>query len=211
MCVKIAIIDDHPMIAEGISNILCAQSNIEIISKYNTGKDLLDGLLLMQPDILLLDINLPDITGNELARKIIPLYPSIKILVFTNIDNPYHIQDMMKQGCKGYILKTAPPSDLIDAIKTINNNEEYIDASLKEALLQSMLSSSKKGKEVKLTKREKEILVLLCEGLNNYEIGDKLFLSHRTIQNHRMSLYDKFSVKNTAGLVKTAIQLGFVN
>ena len=213
MNVQIAIADDHPMVIQGICNMLSPYKHMEVIAKYGTGTSLLEGLNTRQPDVLLLDIQFPDALGNDLVRIISKKHPHVRILAVTSIDNPYSVKDMMSHGCMGYVLKSASPEVLIEAIETVHRGEEYIEAVLKEQVLQSLIHpgrQSRRSPTVRLTNREQEVLELICEGLTNYDIGEKLFLSHRTVENHRLALYQKLNVKNTAALVKLSLQLGLI-
>lgn len=210
--ITIAIADDHPIVVEGMSNLLQRQVQFEISATYGTGAELLEGLIQQVPDVLLLDIHFPDTTGNELIRMISQKYPQVKVLAITSADNIFDIKDMMQHGCSGYLLKSAALSVLVEAIETVYHGGQYLEPAIKEQLLQSLLTSSPRQKPVtyKLTQREQTILELLSEGKTNNEIAAQLFLSHRTIENNRLSLYQKLGVKNTAELMKTAIQQGLI-
>jgi len=211
MKIKLAIADDHPMVVRGLTDIVRPCPHIEVVATYGTGKDLLHGLSLQLPDVLLLDIQLPDLQGDELARTITKQYPSVRILVVSSIDIAYRVKDMMQLGCAGYLLKSTAPETLVEAIEKVYQGTEFLEPNLKDELLASVFHPEKRSrKHIRLTKREQEILVLICEGLNNYDIGDRLFLSHRTVENHRMSLHQKFDVKNSAALVRAALQQGFI-
>ncbi len=212
MNIKIAIADDHTIVAESLGKMLSKQPGMSVVASYGTGTALLEGLKMQQPDVLLLDIHFPDSTGNELVRMIKPLYPDLKILAITSVDDPYNVQDMMQQGCSGYVHKTVTSAMLVEAIETIHAGGEFLQPSLKEGLLKTILypDNSKNLRSIQLTSREQEILALICEGLTNMEISDKLYLSHRTIEYNRMILYQKFGVKNTASLVKLAVQHGLI-
>lgn len=209
--ITIAIADDHPIVVEGMSNLLRKQVRFEISATYGTGEELLEGLKQQVPDVLLLDIHFPDTTGNELIRIIAQKYPQIKVLAITSADNIFDIKDMMQHGCSGYLLKSAALSVLVEAIEMVYHGGQYLEPVLKEQLLQSLLTSPRqKPVTYKLTQREQTILELLSEGKTNNEIAAQLFLSHRTIENNRLSLYQKLGVKNTAELMKTAIQQGLI-
>lgn len=211
MNIKIAIADDHPMVAEGISKMLARYPQVEITAQYPTGAALLEGLKQQQPDVLLLDIHFPDTTGNELVRIIAPQYPQLKILALTSVDNPFEVQDMMQHGCSGYVQKTIASETLVQAIETVYRGEQFLEPAIKEALVRAMLQPGHKNlQDMKLTTREQEILELICDGLTNIDIGQKLFLSHRTIENYRLTLFQKFGVNNATRLVKLAFQYKFV-
>lgn len=212
MSIKIAIADDHLMVIEGIANLLKPYEHLEVIARYSTGAALLEGLIEQQPDVLLLDLQFPDTTGNDLMRVIAKKYPKVRVLAISSVENPFHVKDMLQHGCKGYVLKSVGQAVLLEAIESVNRGEEYLEPAMKEQLLQAFMNpTSKHLKTIRLTKREQEILEMICAGNTNYEIGDKLFLSHRTVENHRLSLYQKFDVKNTAMLVKVALQHGLIS
>jgi DNA-binding NarL/FixJ family response regulator len=207
--IKIILTDDHPLILEGMAKLIAAQEHMEIAGQYDSGAALIEGLAVQQPlpDILLLDISLPDITGNELVRLIRKQYPAVKIIALTSMDVPYQIKDMMKRGCSGYLLKTSAPSVIIEAIERVCQGEEYLAPGLKERMLEVQIHGHKNRA---LTNREQQILTLICNGETNTHIAKQLFVSLRTVENHRYALYEKFGVSNTAGLVKVALQQGLI-
>lgn len=209
--IRIDIADDHPMIIDGIRNMLYFYKHIEIAHTYHTGRDLLEGLKKEQPDILLLDIQLPDKSGNELARFITRAYPGIRIIALTSMESTFHFKDMIKSGCKGYLLKSASKEKLLNAIEEVYGGGEYLEPALKDQLLLNVLKIKNNQTQLSpLTRREKEILELIATGLTSSEISEQLVLSQRTVENHRFSLMQKLGVKNTAGLVKVAMEMGFI-
>ena len=212
MPITVAITDDHPLAIAGLRNMLASSNHIVVKNTYNNGAELLSGLEVEQPNVLLLDVLLPDIKGPELATIIHGKYPAIRILAITSLDAPIHVKAMLRNGCMGYLLKNTDIQTLVHAIEEVNNGKEYIEPSIKEQMLQNMLHFRKQTsiKKPSLTRRETEILHLIIEEYTNQQIADKLFLSLRTIENHRFSLFQKLDVKNTVGLVKMAIQLGLI-
>lgn len=208
MKIKVAIADDHPIVVGGLSNLLHTVNHISVIDTYNTGAALLAGLEQQQPDVLLLDLHFPDAHGKELAATITRLYPAIRILILSSVDNPYDIREVMQAGCAGYLLKNVRPEVLIKAIEQVYAGETFLEPALKEQLMQSLFSPLKE--KIKLTQREKKILELIAQGKTSAEIAEILFLSYRTIQNNRATLYEKFEVHNTVELIKVALQLGLV-
>jgi DNA-binding NarL/FixJ family response regulator len=212
MPINVTITDDHPLAVAGLKNMLFSYDNIEVRHTYSNGAELLAGLKTEQPDVLLLDVQLPDIKGDELAKSIHTKYPNIKILAITSLDAPIHVKAMLRNGCTGYLLKNTDVQTLINAIEEVHKGVEYIEPSIKEQMLQNLLHYRKQPstKMPSLTRRETEILHLIIEEKTNQQIADKLFLSLRTIENHRFSLFQKLNVNNTVGLVKVAIQLGLI-
>jgi DNA-binding NarL/FixJ family response regulator len=206
--IKLAITDDQVIILNGLQKILADVKNISITGVYNNGDELLEGIAKEQPDVLLLDIQMPGKSGIELAAIITKQYRNIKIIALTNIDVITQIKKILQQGVMGYLLKDANPETIIDAIETVYGGEQYIQEQLRQQLLYSLSASN--AKQI-VTRREKEILQLIVDEFTNQEIADKLFLSLRTVENHRNNLLQKLDVKNTAGLVKVAIQEGLVS
>ena len=213
MPIKLAITDDHPLIIDGISNMLRSEQDIEITATYTTAAELMNGLKEQQPDVLLLDIKLPDQWGYEVAAEIVDKYPQVRIVALTSLDAPVVIKSMMHQGCLGYLLKGTDKATLINAIHHACNWEEFIESSLQQHLLRSNILKTQKAPValLDLTRREKQILQLIVAGDTTQEIADKLFISPRTAETHRLTLLKKLDVKNTAGLVRIAITLGLID
>ncbi len=198
------------MVINGLQNSLRAYEDIEVIGTYSTGKALLQALKTSQPDILLLDIQLPDTNGDELTRIILKEYPDIAIIVLTALESSYHLQDMMQLGCKGYLLKSRTDQDLlVNAINKVYNGNVFVEPSLKEEMLHSIFKTP--SLKPQLTLREKEILQLTADGLTSQEIATKLSLSKRTVDHHRANIFQKFDVKNNTLLLRKAIEYRLIN
>lgn len=212
MSIRVSIVDDHPLAIEGLCNMLSSAPSIKVSNTYTTGNELLQGLQKDQPDVLLLDMLLPDIKGNELAKQITTTYPNIQILVITSLDAPVRVKSMIQQGCKGYILKNTDKKSLIHAIEEVAKGIEYIEPILKEKMLNNLLHYRKAQDEnsPNLTHREKEILKLVVSEYSNQQIADQLHLSLRTVETHRFNLQKKLNVTNNIALVKIAIQMGLM-
>lgn len=212
--IHIAIADDHPMVISGLVALLQPYAHVLVTTTHNNAAQLLEGLDYYRPDVLLLDILLPDRSGKELVPELKERYPDMKILVLTSLDAPSMVTTMMRRGCTGYLLKGAEPETLLEAIESVAVGKEYIDVSLKEQLMQNMLhfrqNAKNKGVVPELTQREKEVLGLIAAEYTTKEIAEKLFISYHTAENHRNNLIQKLDVKNTVGLIRVAIQLGLV-
>lgn len=209
MKIHIAIADDHPMIIGGLQNMLSAYPHIVLEGAYGTGAELMKGLQQQQPDVLLLDIQLPDKTGDELATTILKKYPEQKILTLTNFNSMLYVHNMLRIGVKGYILKTTDPETLIKAIEEVHKGEEFIDQAVKSKLGQYATKMKKEANlRPTLTLREKEILKLTVNGDTIQEISEKLFIGLRTVEYYRSNLLLKLEVKNMAALIKKALEMG---
>lgn len=211
MSISVAIADDHQMVIKGIQVMLQDSTEIKITDVYHNGEALMEGLAINQPDVLILDIQMPGASGAELTPDIVRLYPDIGILALTNLDQSFHVKKMISNGAMGYLLKSVGQEILWEAIKSVHQRIQFIDPSLRNQLLQDMFISEKnKQRHPELTPREFEILQLIGNNHTSQEIADKLFLSKRTIDYHRVSLLFKFEVKNASGLIKKAIELGMI-
>lgn len=215
MTIKVSIIDDHPLATSGISNMLKEYEEINIVGIYHNLQTLLENITHTQPDILLMDIILPNQSGKDLVPIIKKDFPDVRIIALTSLDAPTMISGMMRRGCKGYLLKDTDQKTLYDAIIAVAGGEEFIEPSLKEKMVQNLFNFSNHASGDRnipeITLREKEILQLIADELTTQEIADKLFISFRTVENHRYSLMQKLVVKNTVGLIKIAIKLGLVD
>lgn len=184
---------------------------MKVTGSYSNGQDLLEGIADQMPDVLLLDIQMPGLTGDEVADIVCEQYPSIRMIALTNLDNVYYIKNMLRKGVLGYVLKTTREDVLLEAIRAVHRGEQFLEPTLKEKVLQDTLQSKKDYSiDPILSRREKEILQFIARDLTSQEIADRLSLSKRTIDNHRLSLLMKLGVKNVAALVKRGIQLGLI-
>ncbi len=199
--IKVFIIDDHEMIIQGIKSLLEDDTEIRWTGSAKTPADLWRHLKSNKPDILLMDINLPETNGIELCSKLSELYPDIRVIGLSSSDQPSIIKKMMKNGAKAYLLKDASKHELITAIKKVMKGEAYVNYTVSEILKHNKPERSLPV----LTRREKEVLELIADGLTNTEIAEKLFLNVTTIDSHRKNMITKFDVKNTAALIKLAV------
>jgi DNA-binding NarL/FixJ family response regulator len=205
MATKIFITDDHYMIVEGIRSLLQYDKDIEWLGHAMNAQSCLTFLQHQQPDIILMDINLPDMSGIDLCKEVKSRHPSVRIIGLSSYSQQSFIQKMMDNGASGYVLKNATRDELIEAIDTVQAGRNFLSL---EAV--STMLKNEDSKIPIITRREKEVLVLISEGLTNTEIGEKLFISTTTVDTHRKNLLTKFVAKNTAALVRTAAQFKFI-
>lgn len=211
MKLKVSIADDHTIVLNGVSTLLRNHPLIEISHLSPNGKELLANMKKEQPDILLLDIHMPDIQGDDLAKTLSEQYPDTGIIALTNMDQTFYVRNMFMNGVKGYLLKSAGKEALIEAIETVSRGKQYIDKHLREQMAYEMLDLHHAHNKPMLTKREKQILELIANEKTNSEISKALNISVSTVENHRINLFFKFSVKNVAGLIRKALQLGYIS
>lgn len=208
--IKVVITDDHPLVRNGLQNVLKGQDNIVVIAEYNTGERLMNGLRLQQPDVLLLDIQLPDKGGDELVPIIMERYPDIRILILTSNDSIYYIKLLVDLGIHGYLLKDTEQDMLVEAIETVYKGNRFFSPQVKDSLLNLSLKPVHTATQEALTPREIEILKLIAQEHTSHEIGEKLFLSYRTVENYRIGIMQKLGVKNMVGMAKKAILMGLI-
>lgn len=205
--IRIFLADDHGIIRDGIKLMLNKSPELEIIAEANNGQEVLD-FLLDHPkaiDVILMDINMPVLNGIETTQKVTQNYPNINILGLTMHVEETYISNMLKAGALGYILKESNKDELIEAIKSVAQGKKYYSNEVSVTLINSLMTEDK-DKDKDLSERELEILSLIASGNTNKEIGEKLFISGRTVETHRRNILNKLEVKNTAEMIKYAIQ-----
>ena len=199
MATKVFIVDDHYMVIEGIRSLFINEKSIEWVGHATNALSCLAFLQNQLPDIILMDINLPDMSGVDLCKEVNKQYPQIKILGLSTFNQLSFIKKMLEHGASGYVLKNATRDELIQAIDTVMAGEQYFSDEV------SGLLETKSIKIPSITRREKEVLELIALGLTNPEIATKIFISVNTVDTHRKNLLMKLEAKNTADLVR----LGF--
>ena len=209
--INIAIADDHLLVINGLRAMLEKAEGISILFAATTGTEVLEQLAVHQPDVLLLDIQMPDMNGIDLCRIIHRNYPQVKVIALTNFEQSSYVKQIMRNGALGYLLKNIDGKTLIQAIRSVVANNPFIQDQIRNNMMNELLSGRKITSDgVSLTKREMEILSLVAKEHTNQEIADKLFISIRTVETHRINLSQKLGVHNTAGLVKEAYKRGLV-
>lgn len=210
MTIKVTIIDDHIMILKGLKSMIDGVENIRVYGTYCYGEDLLHFLKTKSPDIILMDIELPDISGIDLCKIVNEKHPEIPIIAISSHEEISYLNNMTNAGAKGYLLKSTDKKEIIFAIKTVLSGQNYIDKRLKEKLINESLGFSSTETAPNLTKRETEIFELIGKGFTNKEISALLSISKRTVDAHRQNILKKFDVHNTAELVKKGMRLNLL-
>lgn len=210
--IKVAITDDHLMVVEGLKTMLSSLTTIQIINTYHTINDTIEGLKQSLPDVLILDINLPDGNGINLCKQLKSDYKELKIIALSNFEDIAFIKQIIKNGASGYLLKNTNKSELETAIKFAYNDQLYLPENLKRLLLNDSLGKSASNVFFmpSLTRREKEVLELIVKEHTSEDIAQKLFITTKTVEAHRSNLIQKLGVKNVAGLVRVAIEKGLI-
>lgn len=210
--IRVILVDDHQIVRDGIKALISEDPSIQIVGEAASGEEFETLIQNEKPDVVLMDINLPDTTGIELTQKTVEKYPNINILMLSMHMSDEFITNSIEVGAKGYLPKTTSQKELLEAIKTVSKGIEYYNTEVSDVLLKSYIRKTKnasKDKEeitIQLTKREVEILVLFAQGFSNKEIADKLFISIRTVESHKNNIMQKLDLKSTVELVKYAIK-----
>lgn len=210
--INLLIADDHTMFLQGIISLLEQEPNITVVDKAVNGIEALEIIKKGVVDFIILDISMPEMDGIELSKILKKQHPNVKILIVSTHNNVMIVSRLIRIGVNGYLLKNAAKEELLKAINTIAQGENYFAEELEEKYL---TNSSRIEKQVsnltELSSREKEILVLIAQEYNTAEIAEKTFISLNTVNTHRRNLLSKLNAKNTAGLVKYAVENGLVD
>lgn len=204
---KVIIADDHQVLLDGLESMLNAEEDLEVIAKCTNGAQVLHRLKELEPDILLLDINMPRMNGIEVTEQIRKEYPDVLIIALSMYKQPSYINRMMNLGAMGYILKDEGKDSILDALRAVSQGEKYLSQQASEIIRNQKIHAPKMPG---ITSREKEVLKLLSNGLTSTEIAERLFISYHTVQSHRKHLLRKFNVKNVSALSSMAKDMGII-
>ena len=204
MKTSIFIVDDHYMVIEGIRSLLQNEKGIEWMGHATNVASCLGFLKNQQTDIILMDINLPDMSGIDLCKEVRQKYPSVFVLGLSTFNQQAFIRNMIDNGASGYVLKNADKEELLEAIAAVQQGKTFLSHEANLSL------RDKEDKMPPISRREKEVLLLIADGLTNNEIADKLFISVPTVNTHRKSLLEKLKAKNTAILIGRATKQGLI-
>ena len=207
MNLSVLVVDDHKILRNGLTSLLKASEIVSKVYELDNGKSAVDFIRKNKVDIILMDIKMPELNGIDATKMILDINPKAKIIALTMYDQESYISEMLDAGVKGYILKNTELDELIFAIKKVYGGEMFFSSQVTSIITSNVIKQKPKivASIDKLTKRELQILKFIAEEYTNQEIADKLFLSPRTIDTHRRNLLIKIGAKNTAGLVKFAI------
>ena len=201
--IEIVIADDHKMFCAGIKSILEDVNDIEIIKSVPNGKLLLEYLQNNTADVILLDINMPEINGIDASKYILKHYQKTKIIILSMYKQPLVVGELLKIGVQGYILKDTEKGELLKAIRAVSKGIRYYDNRIKDIIMDSYITEIKSG-SINLTPREQQILALICEGKTTQQIAKKLFISTSTVETHRKNILSKTGTNNALSLAKFA-------
>jgi DNA-binding NarL/FixJ family response regulator len=201
MITTVFIVDDHYMVIEGLIKLMSDIKGVECCGHATTGASCLSYLKQNTPDVILMDINLPDISGLDLCLEVTKKYPSVHIIGLSTFNQKPYISKMLANGAMGYLLKNATTAEIMTAISTVTKGQQYLSQEASASLRQQLPADN-----ILLSRREKEVLGCIADGLNSKVIAGKLFIAETTVITHRKSLLSKLNAKNTAELIKLAVE-----
>jgi DNA-binding NarL/FixJ family response regulator len=210
--IQVLIADDHNMFVDGIESILKGEDHIQVAGKCFDGRAVFDMIKAIDIDVILLDINLPEMSGIEVCKKLTEEYPKIKVLALSMHNDESFVTEILKNGAMGYILKNTGKLELIKAIESVYNGQSYFSDEVTRIIMKSLVKQRQGTKSTgsrptpKISRREKEVLELIVREYTTQEIAGELFISLKTVESHRRSLLTKLNVRNTAGLVRVALE-----
>lgn len=211
MSIKVMMVDDHRMLCEGIRQLLSFDDELEIVCEASTGKEAIKMYGFCKPDVILLDINLPDISGIQVLRTLKRKTKKVKILMLTVHNEVEYLIDAIESGADGYILKDSGSNELIDAIKCVYAGRRYVEPGMIPSLNARLIQKDNETIQLRdITRREHEMLSCIAKGMSNLEISEKYGISERTVKNHISNLYKKIKVKDRTQAVVFAIRNNLV-
>ena len=212
--IRLILADDHALFREGLRSILETYEDLQVVAEAAHGKELQALLSQHEIDVVILDLKMPQMDGLEATDWLRQHHPEVKVIILTMIDEDRMVAHLMEKGVHGYLLKDAHADELRNAIKAVMERGYFFNERTSKALLEGMKKKGQKPPTLEygqvLTRREQEVLELICQELTTAEIGEKLFISPRTVEGHRKNLVEKFGVRNTAGLVLKAYKEGWI-
>ncbi len=209
--IKILVVDDHAIMRDGIRALLSLHNDLEIVGEASEGKEAIEKVQELGPDVVIMDVAMPGMDGLEATRRIRKRNPKVKVLVLTQHDNREYILSAIKAGTSGYVPKRAVGAELVSAIRAVNKGESFLYPSAAAALIEDYLRQAEEEPYDRLTDREREILKLIAEGHTSREIAEMLFISLKTVLGHRTKILQKLDIHNRTELIKYALHKGLVS
>jgi len=214
---SILIIDDHPLFREGLKAIIERDSKFEVVGEAGTGREGLRMVKKLKPDLVLVDISLPDQSGIELTREIRSLLSDTRVMIISMHSKIDYIAEAFQAGATGYVVKESASERLLHALEYVSRDEYFLDSSVSQEVVKKLMESPAREAKITnaaygtLTPREQEIMRLLAEGLSAKQVAEKLFISPKTVENHRSNIMSKLGLHSTVELIRYAAKLGLID
>jgi len=213
----VLIIDDHPLFREGLKSLLAQHSWFEVVGEAGSGQEGLKKTKKLKPDLVLMDISLPDKSGIELTRTIRELLPKIRVAIVSMHSKVDYIAEAFRAGATGYVVKESASQRLVECLEAVAKGHYFLDASLSHKVVEQLMKGDGTGARItdsgygNLTSREQQVMRLLAEGYSTKEIAEKLFISAKTVENHRANILNKLGLHSTLELVRYAARIGLID
>lgn len=213
----ILIVDDHPLFREGLKSLLARHPGFEVVREAGNGDDGLRKAKKFRPDLVVIDISLPDVSGIEVTRNIRELLPETRVVILSMHSKIDYITKAFQAGARGYIVKESTTEKLLECLEAVSKGEYFMDSSLHYKVLENVMKSREQEAKITdagynaLTRREQEVMRLLAQGLSSKKIAEKLFISPKTVKNHRSNIMSKLDLHSTVELVRYAAKFGLID
>ena len=211
MTIRILIADDHAVVAEGLKHLVEAQSDLEVVATVGDGREAVRVAKETEPDVVLMDLSMPELNGADATRAIIDGRPECRVIVLSMYAEREYVRRALKAGATGYVVKRSAAKELVEAIRAVHSGQRYLSPRVADVVIDDYAADGKADLLEKLSTREREVLQLLAEGRTGSEIAQRLTLSQKTVETYRARLVEKLGIRDVAGLVKFAIQRGLVS
>jgi len=211
MSIRILIVDDHQIMREGLCSMIEQEAGFEVIGDASNGREALEMIERNRPDVVIMDINTPDMNGTEATRRVAKDYPKTKIVALSMHSDKFFVIEMLKAGAAGYLLKDCSKNEILDAIRTVADNKKYLCPDITGLVLDDFVQKSSEGDHsviTRLTRKEREVLQLIAEGHTSKEIASELHIAVKTVETHRLNIMSKLEIHSIAELTKFAIRHG---
>ena len=212
--IRVLLVDDHPVVRKGIRGWLAGVENLDVVDEAVDGQEALVKVKELSPDIVLMDVDMPKLSGLEATKVIRKDFPNTRVIILSMHTNKSVVLQIIQSGAQGYVLKDAPPADLLRAIESVDNGEPFFSPDINQIVLNQYLAETgadESPTSVKLTNRERQVLAMIAEGQSNKEMASKMGVGVRTVETHRERMMAKLDIHSVAGLTKFAIANGIVN
>ena len=210
--IRILLVEDHTMVRKGLRSLLENETGIEVVDEAGNGREAIQKVESLKPDIVVMDISMPTLNGLDATRQIKRQHPDMKILILTMHTAEEYVFEVLDAGASGYVVKQSAPNELVTAIHAVSRGETYLSPKVSGLVVQEILNGvRKKKKEPRLTEREREIVQLIAEGHSNREIADTLHISIKTVDTHRSNLMEKLDLHSIADITRYAIRNKIIN
>jgi DNA-binding NarL/FixJ family response regulator len=211
MSIRVLIADDHGVVAEGLKHLVEAQADMEVIGCVADGREAVQAARDTQPDVVVMDLSMPELNGADAARAILAREPKCRIIVLSMYSQREYVRRALKAGAAGYVVKGSAAKELVEAIRAVHAGQRYLSPRVADVVLEDYTDEKREDPLSRLSAREREVLQLLAEGKTGAEIAQRLSLSQKTVETYRARLVEKLGIRDLAGLVRFAIQKGLVS